>query len=489
MNTKIIFFIIILLSAAFRLYGIEDKNLWFDEVYSWKLSQNNVTEIIAATSGDIHPPFYYIVLKYWNSFFSDSVISMRALSSLIGLLSLAFIYKLSEKFLSSNLQVIFVLLLYAVSPLNIFYSQEVRMLNLNLFLCLGSVYYYFLFIEKEDLRTGALYIIFSILAIYTHYFALLIIFTQLLIVFSDYFFKGRDRKHLIKYLKYFTVIFIAYIPWIQVFINQISKGQPWRTEQTFRQVGTNLLDYFKEIFLSTYYIFESSTLMLFASILSIFIFLFLVFSVIKILNERSFFKKKENLIILFFIIPLFIALMISFRQSILLSRYLSILLPYLFISLVFLLFKQFKLKVAVILCILLLLVSLYGTYINYNNRFKNNDYRKIISYLENNFHPGDEIIVEPHFMSWSIDYYIEHNKTNIKKPMVLGWDLNMQIDSLKKMNDLKNVWVILDYSALDKTNYDSLNYLMRDLNFTQSEKKSFYLIPAKVNLEYFVRSF
>lgn len=414
---------------------------------------------------------------------------MRALSSLIGLLSLAFIYKLSEKFLSSNLQVIFVLLLYAVSPLNIFYSQEVRMLNLNLFLCLGSVYYYFLFIEKEDLRTGALYIIFSILAIYTHYFALLIIFTQLLIVFSDYFFKGRDRKHLIKYLKYFTVIFIAYIPWIQVFINQISKGQPWRTEQTFRQVGTNLLDYFKEIFLSTYYIFESSTLMLFASILSIFIFLFLVFSVIKILNERSFFKKKENLIILFFIIPLFIALMISFRQSILLSRYLSILLPYLFISLVFLLFKQFKLKVAVILCILLLLVSLYGTYINYNNRFKNNDYRKIISYLENNFHPGDEIIVEPHFMSWSIDYYIEHNKTNIKKPMVLGWDLNMQIDSLKKMNDLKNVWVILDYSALDKTNYDSLNYLMRDLNFTQSEKKSFYLIPAKVNLEYFVRSF
>jgi mannosyltransferase len=382
-----------------------------------------------------------------------------------------------------------VMLLYAVSPLNIYYSQEVRMLNLNLLLCLGSVYYFFLFIENEEFKTGAVYVIFSVLAVYTHYFAFLIIITELIIVFADYLFNRRDRKKLFRYLKYFSFVLLSYIPWIQVFIGQVTKGQPWRTEQTFRQVGKNLLDYFKDIFLSTYFTFESSILLIFASVLSIFIFLFLIFSVIKILNGRSFFRNKENLIILFFFIPLAVALLISFRQSIVLSRYLSILLPYLFITLVFLLFKQFKLKVAVILCILLILISGYGTYINYNNRFKNNDYRKIISFLEKNFHEGDEIIAEPHFMGWSIDYFIEHNKTNITKPIVLGWDLKMQIDSLRQLNDLKNVWVILDYSALDKTNYDSLNYLMRDLNFTQTEKKSFYLIPAKVNVEYFKRSF
>lgn len=489
MNTKIIFFLIILIAIVLRIYGIEDKNLWFDEVYSWKLSQSNIIEIISATSGDIHPPLYYITLKFWTSLFSDSIISMRMLSSLFGMLSLIFIFKLSEKFLSSNLQILLVFLLYAVSPLNIFYSQEVRMLNLNLFLCLGSVYYFFKFTEREDFKSGILYVVFSVLAIYTHYFALLILFTQASIVFANYFFNRKERKQLINFSKYFSVILLCYIPWMQVFISQVTKGQPWRTEQSIRLVGKSMLDYFKDVFLSTYFTFESNALMFFASVLSIFIILFLVFSVIKILNERSFFSKKGNLIFLLFFVPLVIALMISFRQSIVLSRYLSILLPYLFISLVYFIFKQYKTKVAVTLCIFLILVSSYGTFINYNNKFKNNDYRKIISYIEKNYREGDEIIAEPHFMGWSIDYYVEHNNTKMKKPKVFGWDLKMQIDSLKKMNDIKNVWVITDYSALEKSNYDSLNYLMQDLKFNQSLKKSFYLIPSKVNVQYYTKTY
>ena len=48
-----------------RVYGIEQKNLWFDELYSWHISEGSAKQIIIETSGDIHPPFYYIVLKYW----------------------------------------------------------------------------------------------------------------------------------------------------------------------------------------------------------------------------------------------------------------------------------------------------------------------------------------------------------------------------------------------------------------------------------------
>ncbi|HMR39927.1 MAG TPA: glycosyltransferase family 39 protein [Ignavibacteria bacterium] len=488
MKTKIIFFLIILVSVLLRIYGIEDKNLWFDEVYSWKLSRYNLTDIVSLTSGDIHPPLFYILLKFWTGIFSDSIVSMRMLSAFFGVLSILFLYKLSKIFLKNNIQIFFVVLIYMVSPLNIFYSQEVRMLNLNLFLCLGSVYYFFKFSENQNFKTGSIYVFFSVLAIYTHYFALLIIFSQLVIAISNYFFNGKDRKSLFRSLKYLFTIFIFYIPWISVFIGQVTKGQPWRTEQSIRQVGKNLLDYFKDIFFSSYFTFESNALMIFASIFSIFILLFLVYSFIRILNERSFFSSKINMVLLIFLIPLAIALIISFRQSIVLSRYLSIILPYLFIVLVYFIFKQFKPKAAYSLCIFLILVSCYGTYINYNNKFKNNDYRKIISYLEKNYSAGDVIIAEPHFMGWSIDYYVEHNETNIRKPEVLGWDLNMQIDSLKKLNYINNVWVITDYSSLDNTKYDSLNKLMQDLDFTQKQKKSFYLIPSKVNVEYYTKS-
>ena len=413
---------------------------------------------------------------------------MRMLSTMFGILSILFLYKLSKIFLKNDIQILFVILIYMVSPLNIFYSQEVRMLNLNLFLCLGSVYYFFKFKENQNFKTGAIYVFFSVLAIYTHYFALLIIISQLVIALSEYLFNGKDRKSLFNYLKYFFTIFVFYIPWIRVFINQVTKGQPWRTEQSLRQVGKNLLDYFKDIFLSNYFTFESNALMIFASVFSIFIILFLVFSVIKILNERSFFSRKENMIFLIFLIPLVIALIISFRQSIVLSRYLSIILPYLFISLVYFIFKQFKPKAAYSLSIFLILVSCYGTYINYNNKFKNNDYRKIISYIEKNYSEGDVIIAEPHFMGWSIDYYVDHNDTEIKKPEVLGWDLNMQIDSLRKLNYINNVWVITDYSSLDNTQYDSLNFIMQDLDFRRKQKKSFYLIPSKVNVEYYSKT-
>ena len=110
-------------------------------------------KLLVMTSGDIHPPLYYITLKFWIGLFSDSIFSMRALSVLLSILSIFFIYRISKLFIKSDLQIILILLLYAVSPLNIYYSQEVRMLNLNLFLCLGSVYYFYCFINSPSNKT------------------------------------------------------------------------------------------------------------------------------------------------------------------------------------------------------------------------------------------------------------------------------------------------------------------------------------------------
>ncbi|MBK8551775.1 MAG: hypothetical protein IPL53_12210 [Ignavibacteria bacterium] len=135
------------------------------------------------------------------------------------------------------------------------------------------------------------------------------------------------------------------------------------------------------------------------------------------------------------------------------------------------------------------MTSIYGTYLNYNNNFKNNDYRKVISYIENNFNPGDGIIVEPHFMGWSINYHLKHSNSNLKEPDILGWDLNMQLNSLKEKTDLNKLWFVLDYSALGQNNYDSLPALMSELGYKRENEKSFYIIPAKVNVEYYVKSF
>jgi hypothetical protein len=209
--------------------------------------------------------------------------------------------------------------------------------------------------------------------------------------------------------------------------------------------------------------------------------------ILRFLNKTR--EKKFEIIKIFslFIIPLLIALVISTSQHLFLSRYLSITLPFFLISLVFLIFNFYKKTSAIILISILLITSCYGAYINYDNNFKNNDYRKIISYLETNFNNGDEIIVEPHFNGWIISYHNLHNETNIEDPLVLGWNFDMQVDSLRKRDDLKNLWFILDYSSLDKSNYDSLSVYMEGSGYTRRSEKYFYPFPAKVKVEYYER--
>lgn len=494
LKTRIIIIAVFVAAAALRMYDIEQKNLWFDEVYSWKISQGTITGIVSETSGDIHPPFYYIVLKYWIEIFSDSVFSMRLLSTILSLLSMYFIYRISKLFIENDFRIILVLLLYAVSPLNIYYSQEVRMLNLNLFLCLGSVYYFLALMGNDKSRNisllsvSLLYISFTILAVYTHYFAFLIFFTELITALIYYFKKIISKKYFIRFILLFALINFLYLPWFPVFFAQASKGQPWRTAQSVIKTGYNLLDYIKDIFFSPYLNFESSAALYFSDFISILIVTFLIYVLFRTLNPKQLTPKNQNSLLLFFFVPLITATIISLRQSIVLSRYLSIIIPYLYIILVYYSYLYFSKRTATVFIVFLILISCYGTSINYSNDFKNNDYRKIISYIEKDFHQDDKIIAEPHFMGWSLNYYKSHSNTVINSPVILGWDLNMQLDSLSKRKDMKNIWFILDYSSLGKDDYDSLTENMNKLGYEKKSEKSFYLIPSKVKVGYFVNT-
>jgi uncharacterized membrane protein len=487
LKTKILIILIIVVSATLRIYDIEQKNLWFDEVYSWKISQGSIIEIVSETSGDIHPPFYYIVLKFWMSLFSDSIFAMRMLSVALSILSIYFIYRISKLFLENDFQIILVLILYSVCPLNIFYSQEVRMLNLNLLLCLGSVYYFLTFIKTGLRKAGVLYIVFTVLALYTHYFAFLIFFTEMVLAVIYFLKRNITKITFAEIILYFALVNILYIPWYPVFIAQTSKGQPWRTSQTVLKALNNIPDYFKDVFLSPYFNFESNAVIYFSVFFILIIVTFIIYVLFRILNPKHFTPDKQNPLILFFIVPLFTATLISLKQSIVLSRYLSIILPYLFIMLVYYAYLYLNKKTAAAFIFFLILTGCFGTHIYYNNSFKNNDYRNIISYLEKNFKKEDEIIAEPHFMGWILNYNKKHNTTVLESPVVLGWDLKMQLDSLNKRSDLKNIWFILDYSALDIVNYDLLAGQMQNIGFEKKSEKSFYIIPAKVKVEYFVK--
>lgn len=59
-----------------------NQSVWYDEAYSIFLAQKPADQLIAFTSADVHPPLYYLLLKFWGGLFGFSVLSLR-LSSIL----------------------------------------------------------------------------------------------------------------------------------------------------------------------------------------------------------------------------------------------------------------------------------------------------------------------------------------------------------------------------------------------------------------------
>ncbi len=495
MKNKILILIPFVIALVLRIIFIEQKNLWFDEIYSWNVSQANLKAIIEMSAGDIHPPFYYIILKFWTLLFSDSVFSLRMLSVTISLAGMMFIYLLCRKIFKTNIEIFFALLLYAVSPLNIYYSQEVRMFNLNLFLCLGSVYFFISYLSKPNVRNGLSYSAFTVLAFYTHYFAFLIFFTQAVILLIIFLKKEVDFPFIRNFLPYYLGVLILYVPWFGKFLYQVNKGQQWRVPQETYQVLLNTFAFFKENFFGYYFYYEGSIIHALVKYITLTTFIFFaVFGlrfIIQTLKSKDRTPASNNYaafyVILFFVIPLAIGIIVSIKNSILLSRYLSIIVPYYLIILIFFAYSIRKDYVTYAFVFIFTLSSIVGTTITFSHDFKNNDYRDIISYIEKSYKDSDVITVDPHYNGWVFDYYCSHNETVLNPPMNLGWNLNIKYDSLSLKPEIKNVWFITDYSALDKTGYDEVSSKMSSLGFELESTKVFSLIPEKVRVEYYRR--
>lgn len=460
--------------------------MWFDEVYSWNISLETPEDIVKIASGDIHPPLFYITLKAWTNIFGDSVLAMRMMSTVFVMLGMFILYRLCLLIKITDKRTLLILALYAVSPVLIYYAQEVRMQSLNLFLTLASSFFFLKFLYNKKNLYGALWAICAMLSIYTHYFALLILFSQLIIIAVKYYQKELDFPQARKMFLFFLTPCICFLPWLPTFLKQTSQGQSWRTTQTLPEILDNFLTYFREIFFSYYWNYEMKGVIMGETYFSLAVIAGLITSTIIYLRTSD--RRKLPLIILFFV-PSVIAIMISFKQSIIFSRYLLIAVPYLLILLVFFIFRIRKKYISYPLVFILIAASSYGLNTNYSNNYKNNDYRKIETFIEKDLKTNDKIIVEPHYLGWILKYDNRHEKTKLPAPEIFGWNLSMQIDSLAKRTDINNVWMILDYSSMDKNDYDSLSLSMSSKGFKadSTKEKTFYIYPNKVKASYFYR--
>jgi uncharacterized membrane protein len=136
---------ILLIGTGLRLFRLGADSLWYDETVSTYLAGSPLPELIRHTSGDIHPPGYYVLLRGWllltgygtgradpvgNGAGTGLEFASAFFSLFFGVLLIALVYVLARRFVDETTALVAAGLL-ALSPFNVWYSQEVRMYTLG----------------------------------------------------------------------------------------------------------------------------------------------------------------------------------------------------------------------------------------------------------------------------------------------------------------------------------------------------------------------
>ncbi len=486
---RLLLSVIFLFCLSLRLTFITQKNLWFDEIFSWHLSSGSFLDITWGTSADIHPPLYYYLLKIWMIPFGGSVFSMRLLSALLTSTSIFFIYPIARKVLEQSESII-VLILYSLSPLNLYYSQEVRMASLNLFLNATALFFFIKVLEFKGrfslfLKNPSVwgYTVLTVFALYTHYFSFVFLAGEIIFVLFNIKKLTRRIHH---FLFIFILTFAGYLFWLPILLKHISTGQPWRTPQSVFALIEQFFFFFKDISLGLYHFYADYKSMQAVDIIVLILFginifgiFYFIFDSIKTKSSKRLFPNYHTLIILITFIPILAASVIFLREKIEFFRYLSFIVPFILIS-GLLGIKMFNKNLQIIIILVFMLVNIYGDYLYYEFDFKNNNYREVIYYLDSNSTGEEKLFVYPHYYGWIIDYYSEQENLNIPKSVDVRYGWGEYLDSINTYRPQK-IWMVFDYGAEDTSTYnEKLNWLNNDYEITP--KNSFRTVPFEVTV-------
>lgn len=208
---------VIILASILRLWTLGGESAWIDEAYSIELAKHSLGEIINGTAADQHPPLYYLLLHFWLRI-GSGVAFARLFSVILGVINIGQILHFGYKTGGVYISLIGALLL-AISPMHVWYSQEVRMYILLLCLTTASTTSLWWALRKNQVAYWFLYCLFTILALYTQYFAVFIILAQGIWVLT-WVVKGQSKSDLWKWIVSSVISGLFFLPWLPTAINQ-----------------------------------------------------------------------------------------------------------------------------------------------------------------------------------------------------------------------------------------------------------------------------
>jgi len=170
-------FLLILLGFSLRLYDLAKESLWVDEIDGGILpAKQSISYLL---NPNVNFPFNtnHAILHYWMQIFGQSEFSVRFPALIFGVLSIFMIYKVGKEIFNQEVGLLSALIL-AISPFHIHYSQEARPYSLLMLLSLVSICYFVKFMRSNNKKDIIVYILSTLIGIYTHYFIFFLLIFQ-----------------------------------------------------------------------------------------------------------------------------------------------------------------------------------------------------------------------------------------------------------------------------------------------------------------------
>lgn len=463
-----IVFIIIVASFFVRIYKIDFENFSSDEGLTLYNAQKSIAHNIIWSFSEDYVPLYHVMLSLWVSLFGLDEFSVRFLSAFFGALSVYTIYLVSALLFNKKVGIYSAIIL-AISPFNIYYSQEARPYQLYLFLALSSIYFYLRYIK--DSKFIFWYILSTVALLYTHGIALLVV------LFQNIYHFFVVRTNIKKWILIQIALFISFIPLLFFVISETLKF----ASSSFVWVPLpTLLGVLK--FLYVFSSGESFTFqnLILGSILSLFFMGLVAFIVYKEIKSMKRIPKDRSssvfFVLIWLIVPLISLIIYSLLfSSIFVEKYIIFSSAALYILVALSITKMHKHYQMLILLLVILLslgILFYDSVVVINN----SRWTDAVSYIKSGYNAKDsKVILNIEKSKYAFSYYFDQS-------IFKSEDINQQLAAkgiygIKNSAELpeeifnrKDIWLVLHNSQYEDVEGTLFNYFNSNNNLKEYKK-------------------
>lgn len=289
---------IIFIGLLLRFYNLGKQSLWSDEAYSVMMARD-LNKLWFEQIQDSNPPFYYSLLHFWMHICGKTEFALRLLSLIFGVFLIPLIFLVGSE-ISDRYTGLYASLLVAISPIHIYYSQEVRMYSIMSFLSLLSFFLLYIGIIRKKSIYWIAYTITTILCLYVHNYGIFLLISE---IYFYIFYHPKAKDILPRFILSQIYIFVAYLPRLLILFKQITINMnPWISAPNAQYLTSTFLHF---CILSWRLPLTEHLRLILKIIIPLFAFIFLIGSLTSL---------KRNIFLLFYIvIPLGLAFAISYK--------------------------------------------------------------------------------------------------------------------------------------------------------------------------------